>query len=88
MFFTIFFTFSQCSDVFEKDIFPTRVLILIGTMINFNRKKIKRAKNDPDLIAKPKGGFYKSGQLFTLILITKILDWPSFFFQHDFVAHT
>ena len=46
----------------------------------FHYKKIKRTKNDPDLIAKPKGGFYKSGQLLTVILITKILDWPSFFF--------
>ena len=45
-------------------------------------------KNDPDLIAKPKGGFYKSVQLLIVILITKILDWPSFFFSNTIFSPT
>ena len=47
-------------------------------------KKNKIAKQYPDLIAKTKGGVCKSGQLLTVILITKILDLPLFFFSTRF----
>ena len=64
-----------------------RVFVKTLTLIILSQKalkSIKKSQIDPDYISKRKGGFYKSGQLLIVILITKILDLPLFFFPIRF----